>query len=70
MKFYIYEDWTEHVAVVHHDHCRHCNNGEGRGRGRNPRDSKWHGPYGSEDAVRSAPLRARTMLRDCISCIE
>lgn len=67
--FYVYEDMVVHTATVHHGDCRYCNDGEGLGRGRNPRDSTWHGPYGSEDAARSAPTQAKSMLRDCGSCM-
>ena len=67
--FYVYEDITVHTATVHHGDCRWCNHGAGQWGSRNERESTWHGPYGSESAARSAPIRANSMFRDCGSCM-
>ena len=63
--YWIYEDKTVHTATVHRADCQYCNHGAGKGYGRIERDSQWHGPYGSEDGIRTAPIRANSMLRRC-----
>ena len=67
--FYVYEDMTVHTATVHHGDCRWCNHGTGQRGSRDEHTNTWHGPYSSESAARSAPIRANSMLRDCGSCM-
>ena len=67
--WWVYEDKTVHTATVHHGYCPYCNNGHGRGAGRNERESTWHGPYASEAEAKAAPIRTNSMFRDCGSCI-
>jgi F-type H+/Na+-transporting ATPase subunit beta len=67
--FWVYEDMTVHTATVHHGDCRWCNHGAGQWGRRNERESTWRGPYSSESAARSAPIRANSMFRDCGSCM-
>jgi hypothetical protein len=64
--YWIYEDMTEHTATVHREDCRYCNHGAGMGRGRDERASRWlRRNSGSEDEIRSAPIRANSMFRKC-----
>ena len=67
--FWVYENWTVHTATVHHGWCYSCNHGTGRFGQGSTRNGRWHGPYGSDTAARSAPLRANSMLRDCVLCM-
>lgn len=69
-EFWVYENWTVHVATLHRGDCRSCNHGTGQFCGGETRNGKWHGRYDSEEAARSAPLKPRSMLRDCASCME
>lgn len=63
--YWVYEDMTVHTATVHRGDCQYCNHGAGMGRGRIERDSRWLGPHSAEDEIRSASIRANSMLRKC-----
>lgn len=64
--YWIYEDMIVHTATVHRADCRHCNHGAGTGRGRTERDNRWLKCEGdSEREIRSAPIRADSVLRKC-----
>jgi hypothetical protein len=67
--FWVYENWTVHVANVHHGWCDSCNHGAGQFGGGTTRNGGWHGPYRFEAEARSAPIRASSMLRDCGACM-
>jgi len=67
--WWVYEDRTTHVAVVHHGWCPHCNEGQGQRGTRDERTNRWHGEYHSEAAARSADLWPGSMLRDCGTCM-
>jgi hypothetical protein len=67
--FWVNEDKIVHTATVHHGCCGSCNHGRGQWGRRDERASTWHGPYSSESAARSAPIRANSMFRDCGSCM-
>jgi len=68
-EFWLYENWTVHTATLHRGDCQWCNHGAGQFGGGETRNGKWHGPYSSESAARSAPIRVNSMLRDCGSCM-
>lgn len=63
--YWVYEDNVTRTATVHRGDCQYCNHGAGMGRGRIERDNRWLGSYSTEDAIRSAPIRANSMLRKC-----
>jgi hypothetical protein len=67
--YWVYEDMTVHTATVHRGDCRNCKHGAGQWGSRDQRASRWLGPYNSEAAARSAPIRANSMLRDCGTCM-
>lgn len=67
--FWVYENWTVHVANVHHGWCDSCKHGAGQFGGGTTRNGGWHGPYPSEVEARSAPIRANSMLRNCGTCM-
>jgi hypothetical protein len=69
-EFWVYENWTVHVATLHRGDCRSCSHGAGQSGGGETRNGKWHGRYDSQEAARLAPLKPRSMLRDCASCME
>jgi len=56
VSYYIYENWQAgpHKAVVHLASCAFCNDGRGLAGGSDPKHGKWHGPYSSLNAARSA----------------
>lgn len=65
-EYWIYEDMTVHLAMVHRGDCRYCNHGAGMGRGRDENASRWlEVGTGSESEIRSAPIQADSMLRRC-----
>ena len=69
MNYWVYEERMTNHARVHEETCGHCNYGTGRGHGRIPGDSGWHGPYGSrEDAFRKAHATGRREVRGCGHC--
>lgn len=67
--FWVYENWTVRVAHVHHGWCDSCNHGAGQSDGGPSRNGGWHGPYPSEEAAKSAPIRVDSLFRDCGSCM-
>ena len=67
--WWVYEDKTASSATIHQGSCGYCNNGQGRGIGRNLK-SAWYGPYASEAEANTAPIRAKSMFRNCNSCMK
>jgi F-type H+/Na+-transporting ATPase subunit beta len=47
--YYVYENWTNTFAKVHHGTCSYCNDGKGfQGRGTKTSNGQWHGPFTSK----------------------
>ena len=72
MKYWVYEDKAgNNLAIVHEETCSHCNYGEGRGHGRIPGESEWHGPYDTiKEAFRKARATGRKEFRGCGHCLR
>lgn len=64
-EYWIYEDMTVHTATVHRADCRYCNHGAGMRQRRDESASRWLPCGGSQDAIRSAPIRGNSILRKC-----
>ena len=71
MRYWVYEDKSgDSHAFVHKETCSHCNYGEGRGQGRIPGESEWHGPYDTiEEAKQKARETGRKEKRGCGHCL-
>ena len=47
MSFWVYENFGNKRARIHHSACRYCNDGQGVGGDQTNDDDKWHGPFAS-----------------------
>ena len=45
MSFWVYENYGNKRARIHHSACRYCNDGQGVGGDQTNDDDKWHGPF-------------------------
>ena len=69
VSYWVYEDRVTSNARVHKETCGHCNYGAGRGHGRIPGDSEWHGPYASRaEAFLRAEATGQKEVRGCGHC--
>ena len=73
MTFYIYENWVaSDKAMIHHETCAFCNNGEGTGRGTlGEKNGRWWGPFAtSDEAFKKAGTLNRKEVAYCRHCFK
>ena len=67
--YYVYENWVRNKAIVHHDACAFCSNGNGLHGSRTTKSSTWHGPFEtSAEAMAKAKACRRERTEGCSHC--
>ena len=65
-RFYVYTDQETGTSRIHHEHCNHCNKGEGV-RDRRLPNNYWHGPYESVPEAEAALQTCGAVIK-CGTC--
>lgn len=69
-EFWVYENWTRQRAILHRGTCGSCQRGRGMWGGGKTPNGQWHGPFDSEEAARSVPLKPAREVKACGLCLK